>query len=152
MLNRMERIQDVAYRTASHMFTSMLNPEHRGPKFRFETFDIEGMAETQALLAFARRLDADETQTLRRTTRIVWDDMVERSGVLTWLYRAKTSMHAGLYLEKQARPYDMLPSLHKAMTADFEQTLDDAMPVPDPDAIANAVQLVIEEGHRENPR
>ena len=66
MLNRLERIQDIVHKTASHMFTSMLNPEHRGPKFRFETFDIEGMAETQALLAFVRSLNAREIQMLRR--------------------------------------------------------------------------------------
>lgn len=85
MLSRVDTIAVVAEKVAHHMFVMMLNPEYRGSKFNFATFDIEKHEEASAGLSFLRPLNVYEMQRHRELARLAWDGLVEKSGVLTWI-------------------------------------------------------------------
>lgn len=91
MQSRNEQIATVAEKSVTYLFVLMLNPKFRGEGFDFRTFDIEDHVEGTSGLSFAKPLNKNEIQQLRKLSRFVWDELVRRSDVINWIDSQKKS-------------------------------------------------------------
>lgn len=84
---RYENIEATAFYAAASYFIKMLNPNMRGPNFRFDKYTFEDVIVCGCDLMF--NLTNEEELFLRRRLRNMWDEFVESSAVLKWIDKQK---------------------------------------------------------------
>lgn len=84
-LDRSDKIFDLAQTVTNQYFVMMLNPKYRGPNFDFNTFNIEDFILGAASLSFEKPLSEPENQRLQSLARLLWQKLINTSGVNNWI-------------------------------------------------------------------
>ena len=69
-------------------FVDMLNPKNRGPTFKFETFDVEGLVVANSHI-YIENVTPNIKKELQQTARHVWSEAIKRSGLPEWIDKQK---------------------------------------------------------------
>lgn len=81
-MKRTEYVRTLAEAWATDMFISMLNPELRGPKFDFHTFDIEGFVSNMMGTSFPvnKPITDKEAEQAKQHARCRWNRWIKQIG------------------------------------------------------------------------